>query len=662
MRRTLRLPLLDNDDMQIFRRLIGSKYGGVFAIAFLALIAFTFVAGDLTGSGVSFGGGSSTEVAKIGKHSLTSAELQSRTQMVFERQRQQNPNLTIDQFLAEGGLSRVADEMIAARSMIAYGEAHGMRVSKALIDAEIARNTSFTDATGNFSETVFRQVLAQQRIPEKELREDIASQIIRQQLLQPVGAGARAPAGMVPPYAAMLIEERTGEMFAVPSATFAPTAAATDAQLQTYFRDNASQFALPEQRRLRYALINLSRFEADANPTEAEIAQLYKSRASQFAGRQVRDVSQLILATEAAARDAADKVSKGQQLTDVAKSLGLAATRIDGVDQAKLAEQTSADIAKSAFAGARGAVIGPVRSPAGWAVLRLEDVRDVPGKTLEQARAELTAEARLTKERQLFSEFLSSIDGKLGEGANLTEIAKDLNLTLTETPLIVSSGQALRDPAFQPDEKLKVLLEGGFAARPDDDAQIVQVKPDEEAALLTVSEVVPAGPPPFAEVKPAVEAAWKLSQGVEKARQVATQLSAELGKGAAPGPILAKLGLEGAPRQTLTARRADVNQQGGRIPPPMEALFSLRTGASRVVPLENNQGFLVVRLDGIKQNDPNETPQLLQSTAAGLSNVLGGEYAMQFLTAIQKELGVTRSAEAMAAVEQELRRAYGTAE
>ncbi|MBU0555942.1 MAG: SurA N-terminal domain-containing protein [Alphaproteobacteria bacterium] len=645
--------------MQIFRRLLGSKFGGVFAIGFLALIAFAFVAGDMSGSNFTFGGSSSTEVAKIGDRALTAAELQSRAQMVFERQRQENPELTIDQFLADGGLTRVADELISARSLIAYGEKHGMRVSKALIDAEIARNSAFTDATGNFSETVFRQMLAQQRIAEQDLRDDIAAQIIQQHILQPVGVGTKAPSSMVPPYAAMLIEERSGEMFAIPAATFAPEAAPSDAQLQAFFKQNASQFAIPEQRQLRYALINLARFEPQAAPTEAEIADLYKSREKQFASRKTRDFSQLILANEAMAKDAAAKARTGQSLQDVAKSLGLAALRVDGVDESQLATQMNADIAKASFAAEKGGIVGPVRSPAGWAILRVEDVRDVPGKTLDQAREELSAEIRQIKERQLFSEFLNDIDGRLGAGATLDDLAKEHNLTVVETPLIVSNGQALRDPAFQPDETVQALLEGGFAAREDDDPQIVQVKPDEEAAILAVGDVVPAGPPPFAEVKPAVETAWKLAQGISKAREVATQLAAELGKGAEPGPLLAKLGIADAPRQSLSARRADINQQGGRIPPPLQALFSIRKGATRMVPLENNQGFVVVRLDEIKQNDPEEVPQLMQSTAAGLSNVLGGEYAQQFLTAIRQELGVTRSDAAMAAVEQELRRAYG---
>ena len=285
--------------MQIFRRLLGSKYGGVFAGGFLAIIAFAFIAGDLSNSNFSIGGQSSSEVARIGKLSLTTAELQSRTQMVFERVRRDNPALTIDQFLADNGLSRVADELIASKALIAYGEAHGMKISKALVDAQIATNPAFVDATGNFSETVFRQLLGQQRVSEQDLRDDIKAQIIQQQLLTPVSAGAKAPTSMVPPYAAMLIEERTGEMFGVPAATFAPKTPPTDAELRAYFTANGSQFAIPEQRKLRYALVNLSRFEAQAKPTEAELATLYKSKAAQYQARQVRDFSQLILTTQA---------------------------------------------------------------------------------------------------------------------------------------------------------------------------------------------------------------------------------------------------------------------------------------------------------------------------------------------------------------------------
>lgn len=648
--------------MYYFRRLLGSKIGGYFAVGFLVLIGIAFVLTDMTGTGnvtFSLPGSSSGGIAKVGGKTITPTDLQSRAQTIFERMREENPELTIDQFLNEGMLRQVADDMISTQALIVYGEKHGMRISKSLVDAQIASNGAFVDATGNFSETVFRQLLAQRRITEKDFRDDITAQIIQQQVLAPVGAGSRAPDGMVPPYAAMLIEERSGEMFAVPSATFAPKAPPSDAELQAYYTANPAQFSIPERRKLRYALVNLSRFESAATPTDAELAQAYKDKASQYKARQVRDISQLILTSEAAAKDAAAKAKAGQSLADVARGLGLSAMKLADQEQDKLASQTSADIAKAAFAAPKGTVLGPYRTALGWAVVHVDDAREIAGKTLEQAKAELAPDVRTAKQKLLFSEFLNDIDTKLGDGTGFAELAKSSGLTLIETPLLTKDGKSLDDPAYQPDAAVTAMLKQAFTMAQDDDPQVVAVKEDEEAAIVAVSDVVLAGPPPFTDIKAAVQVAWGLSKGSDKARQVATQLAAELGRGAEPTALLAKLGIAQTPRQPLQARRADLNNNNGKVPPPLEALFSLNKGAARMLPLDNHQGFVVVRLDAITAQDPLKIPQLLTSTQAGLGNVLGGEYARQFMVAIQKELGVTRNDAAIAAVEKALREANG---
>jgi len=648
--------------MYFFRRMLGSKIGGYIAVGFLLLIGVAFVLTDMSGSGnfsFQLPGSSSGGVAKVGGRTISTDALQSRAQTIFERMREENPDLTIDQVLSDGLLRQVADDMISTQALIVYGEKHGMRISKALVDAQIASNGAFVDATGNFSETVFRQLLAQRRISEQDFRDDITAQIIQQQVLAPVGAGARAPDGMVPPYAAMLIEERKGELFAVPSATFAPKEQPTDAELQAYYTANPAQFTIPERRKLRYALVNLSRFDSAAAPTQAELEKAYKDKASQYKARQVRDVSQLILTSEAAAKDAAAKAKSGQTLADVARGLGLAAMKLSDQEQDKLAGQTSADIAKAAFAAQKGTVLGPYRTALGWSVLHVDDAREIAGKTLEQARADLEPEVRAAKKKVLFSEYLNSIDTKLGEGTSFAELAKADQLTLVETPLLTKDGRAPDDPTFQPDPAVTEILKQAFNMSADDDPQIVPVKEDEEAAIVAVSDVVQAGPPPFAQIKAAVQIAWGLSKGAEKARQVATQLAAELGKGAEPGTTLAKLGVSQTQRQPIEARRADINRNGGRIPPPLEALFTLGKGATRMLPLDNSRGFVVVRLDSITPQDPLKTPQLITSTQAGLANVLGGEYARQFMVAIQKDLGVTRNDAAIAGVEKALREANG---
>lgn len=649
--------------MQFFRRLVRSKIGQSLALALLLVIGFAFAAGDITGSGgLSVIGPSSATVAEVGDRSVTVNEVQTRVQRFYERYRQEQPELTMAQFLAQGGLRQVVDEMIAVKALIAYGERHGMRVSKKLVDAEIARTPAFADATGAFSETQFRSLLAQQRISEKELREDFAGQIIRQHLLMPAAAGARTPEAMVPPYAAMLIERREGQMFAIPSAAFAPARAATDAELKAYYGAHPDDFAIPEQRKLRYVLYGRERFDAQSAPTEAEIAAAYKSRAAQYAARDTRDFSQLILPTQAQARDIAAKAGGGRSLVDLAREAGLSAARSEGVDQAALAGSTSAEAAKAAFAARKGQVVGPFRTALGWALIRVEDVRTIPGKTLEQARAELVPLLRAEKARQLFADFVNDLDGKLGDGATLAEIAKSTNGQVVETPLLTGEGRNLRDPGYTPDAAVQALLKPGFAMSPSDDPQIVSVKPDEQVAVIAPGDVVAAGPPPLAEIRAAVEAGWRLAQGAAKAREAATKVAALVNRGTAPEEALRQAGVTNVAPEPLSVRRIELNQQRGQVAPPLRALLTMRLNSAQMLPMERNLGFIVVRLARITPEDPRGNASLMQSTRAGLANVLGGEYTLQLMSAIEKDLKVTRNPTAIAAVEKALRDANGAAQ
>ena len=56
------------------RSLINSKFGAIFALAFIGLIAIAFALGDVSGSG-NFGGLSGGNVARVGDKDITLGEL-----------------------------------------------------------------------------------------------------------------------------------------------------------------------------------------------------------------------------------------------------------------------------------------------------------------------------------------------------------------------------------------------------------------------------------------------------------------------------------------------------------------------------------------------------------------------------------------------------------
>ena len=646
--------------MGFFRRAIGSKMGATIALGFLALVAFAFAAGDATRhwDGNMFGQ-SGTTAAAVGRATLTTTELQDRVQRIFLMNQREKPDLTLDQLVAAGGVREILDQLVGGLALTEFGKKNGMIPSKALIDAEIARIPAFHDATGAFNQSQFQQLLQREHLTESALREDITRQILQRHLLQPAGAAIKAPDAMVQRYAAMLLEQRKGTIAAIPSEAFPVKAKPDDATLAKFYATTGNRFALPEQRKMRYALIDVSRFAQTTRPTEAEIAQYYKANASRYAASEMRDAQQLILASEAAAKTLAASLSAGGSLDNAAKSAGLETTTIGLRSKAGFADATSDAAANAVFAAPRGGFVGPIKTGLGWALFRVSEVKAVPAQSLDSARTEIIAALTLTKEQQALSDLANRIDGAIGDGATFDDVVKTNGLTVSETPALTAQAQNPAAPAAQPDPALIPIVKAGFAMEQGDDPQVVQVIPDQRAALVSVGQVIPAGPPPLAQVRPAVERAYMLAQGAMQAKKLAETLRSRIDHGQPFEQAVAGAGVALPPVSKVGGQRADVAQPGKQVPMHLVALFSMKKGSTRIIPLEGDRGFLVLHLDEIVPGNAGSNAQLLAATSTGLSNALSAEYGRQFLSAIETDVGVTRNKAAVAHVESELRKANG---
>jgi peptidyl-prolyl cis-trans isomerase D len=649
--------------MGSFRRMLGSRVGAALALAFVALVGFAFAAGDISqqSSGNLFGQSAGT-AATVGDSTITTAELQDRVQRVLQMNQREQPDLTLDRLVAEGGVREVLDQLVGGLSLTEFGKAHGMVPGKALVDAEIAQVPAFQDATGKFNQAQFRQVLQNERISEAALRADIMRQIMQRHLLQPAGAAAKAPDAMVQRYATMLLEQRKGTIAAIPSTAFLPEKRPDDAVLAKYYASVGQRFTLPEQRRMRYALVDLSHFADSARPSEAEIAQYYQANASRYTATETRSVQQLILISEGAAKSMAASLGTKGSLENAAKSAGLETKAIGPLSKSGMAAATSEAAANAIFAAAPGALAGPVKTGLGWALFKVSAVKTAPARSLDSVRGEIVAELSQTKAKQALSEFANKLDGAIGDGATFDDVVKSNGLTIVESPALTAEGRDLAAPAEQPDPALVPVAKAGFVMEQGDDPQVIQVIPDQRIALVTIAEVIPAGPPPLAQVRPLVERAYLLAEGAAQARKLAETLRAKIDQGQPIGQAVAGAGTALPAVSEVSAQRADISQAGKQVPAHMVALFSMKKGKTQLITLQGDQGYLILHLDEIIPGNAANNPQLLAATSSGLSNVLGDEYGRQFLRAIETDVGVERNAAAIARIESEMRKANGQAQ
>ncbi|MBA4091738.1 MAG: peptidylprolyl isomerase [Sphingobium sp.] len=635
--------------LSVFRSFIRSKFGALFAILFLGVIAGAFILGDVTsgkfGSGSMLGGGGTAAKAK--GQTLSQTELQDRVQRVFENARRSNPGLQIGDFFAQGGGSQVYDQLVASLTLRAFADDQGVHISKRLVDAQIAQIPAFQDAAGNFSNDNFRALLVRERLTEQALRDDISREILQRQLLAPVGLGVKLTDSMVLPYASLLLEARQGTVAAIPAIAFLDEKNPTDAQLADYYKKNASRFTIPEQRRIRYAVVDAERFAQAAQPTEAEISASYNQNKASYAAKQSRSVEQLVLPTQAGAKAIADQVKGGKSLAAAAQSAGLAVSSLADQSREALTVTAGKAVADSVFAGKQGDLIGPVRGPLGWLLLRVTATKETPARTLDAVRGEIVTALRAQKEKQLLSDFTGKIEDAIANGDSFQELVKDNGLKLETSPPLLATGKRVKDQAYAAPADIQPLLAPVFAMSADDDAQLIPITADKRYALAAPGEIITAAPPPLAEVKQLVLAQYKLNAGNLKAKALAEQIQAKVAKGAKLADAIAQAGVKLPAPQMLGGRRADIMRGEQRPPAEVAILFAMAANTVKTLPIGQDRGYFVVQLNKIERGDAKNQPALLNQVRTQLAEVVGQEYGQQFERAVEKELGVTRNAKAV---------------
>lgn len=645
--------------LSVFRSFIRSKFGALFALLFLGVIAAAFIMGDITSGkfGSSMGGGET--VAKAGGSRLTLTELQERVQRVFENARRQSPGLQISDFLAQGGAAQIYDQLVAALTLKEYAKDQDVHISKRLIDAQIAQIPAFQDAAGNFSQENFRQLLMRERITEKALRDDIGREILERQMLAPIGLGVKLTDSMILPYASLLLEARQGTIAAIPAAAFLEEKDPTDAELAAYYKANANRYTIPEQRRIRYAVIDSERFAQAAQPTDAELAAHYNQNKAAYAAKESRSFEQLILPTEAGAKAIAAQVKGGKSLSAAAQTAGLSVSTLTDQSRQALASTSSSAVADAGFTGKQGDLIGPMRGSLGWVLLRVTGITTTPARPLDAVRGEITATLRAQKEKRLLSEFTGKIEDQVADGGTFEQVVKDNGLKLETTPFLLATGKQVQDQAYAAPADVRPLLAPVFAMSQDDDAQLIPITPDKRFALAAPGDIKAAAPPPLAEIKQLVAVQYKLAKGNEKAKVLAEQIRAKVAKGTSLADAIKAAGVKLPAPQVVGGRRADIIKAGQRPPAEVMMLFSMATNSVKTLPIGQDRGYFVVQLNGIKRGDAGGDKALLEQVRGELSNVAGQEYSQQFERAVEKSLGVKRYPGAVANVQRALTAANG---
>ena len=382
--------------MSKFRNLSKSTVGTIALFGFLIVIVASFALADLSNFNVGGSGDGSATLAEVGDEEVTDRMMSDALQRQLGLVRQQNPEALYADLA--GDFDPILEALIDERALVAFANSYDFYISTRLIDADIARRPGVAGLDGQVTEASYGAFLANNNLTDAQIRMLIAADLRQRLLVAPVGANQRVPTGMAQVYASMLLETRRGKIALVPTAPIAATLDPSEEDVATYYAQNETRYTVPEQRVLRFARYNPAALET-ISATDEEIAEALEARAGEIGTRETRVISQVVLPDRATADEIVARAASMSFAEAVAPE-GYSAADIS-VGPQTLAEfrQLAGDaVAEAAFEAEADSLVGPIRSPFGWHVVKIDDVTTEQGVdegvARQEAREEITAAKR----------------------------------------------------------------------------------------------------------------------------------------------------------------------------------------------------------------------------------------------------------------------------
>ncbi len=640
--------------ISMFRNFFQSKIGLPIFIGFLIIVALAFAASDIGGS-TTFGGLTGDDkVAVVGGEGISNSEMTGAIGNALDRERTENPTITMPLFIAGGGLEGELELLIDRYSVGMFAKNYGLRAGDNLINSEILQIQAFRSLTGEFDQATYQAALRRQGITDAILRRDIGDGLLAQQLLRPAFAAPQLPAAAARQYAALVLERRKGQIGLIASTAFAPEGDPTDAQLTEYYTESRVDFILPERRTIRFAAFGPENINVEVEPTAEQIAARYEQNAERYAAGERRAISSFVVPTEAAATALVGRIRGGLSLEAAAAEAGFQVSAGELLDQEAMASATSFALAQNVFAVEDGAIAEPARAALGFYVARVDNVESIAARSLAEVSDEIALELRRDARANALIDLSSRIEEKVDTGTSLTDVATEFGLEVNVIPDVMADGRvygALQQgisPALRPILGTSFQMDEG-------EPQLAELVPGARFMIFDVEEITESAAPPLAEIRDQAVAGWRRSEGAKLAGEAASRILEAVRGGATVTAAMAAENPALTQVEDIDLRRTELlSQQNQRIPAPLVLMFSMAKDSTKILEEGADAGWFVVDLDTIETDPIDGNEDLLAQTQAQLAPALVAEYNAQLSRAIREEIGVERNEEAIEALRKSL--------
>ena len=488
-------------------------------------------------------GGSVQTVAEVGEGKIALPYFEEAFKKEQSRLREageKNPAVLNSAALKTAVLERMVREQLLLQQAVKLGYS----TNEAGIIAAI-RNEPMFQENGQFSDTLLKRVLENNRLNLKQYVATITQDSLSRELLAFQADTSITPRAMGERLAEVMSEQREVSKAVLRPEDFVSQVKLDAQQIQTYYDKHPELSRVPEQAQVEYIALTPEAVLAQIQVSETDAKKYYDQHADQFAVPEQRDVAHLLIRVASDAKPA-DK----QAAREKAQTL-LSQLQQNPKQFADLAKQHSQDpltaakggalgaiqrgtifppVEQAVFAMAAGEVKGLVESPAGFHILQVKTITGGGKRSFESVRDVVMEAAKRDMALRKFNEEVEQFGDLIyAKSDTLKPAADKYGLKIQTSDWFERQGPI---PGLLKNERLINAIFSSDIIKSKRNTEVIEVAPNTLVAARIV-EYKPSGNKPLETVKDEIEVRLRKEQAAVLASKQGQTYLAELKQGRA---------------------------------------------------------------------------------------------------------------------------------
>lgn len=534
----------------------------------------------------------------------------------------------------------VLDRLITTRLLQEKAQSENFRISDEQLANYIITLPEFQNE-GKFSQELYDQILAQNRLTPSQFENGMRGELLLQQVRGSLSNLAYAPEPLADRTISIENQQREVSVAEIRTADFLDEVEVTPEEVRAYYDKHKEKFRVPEQVKLEFAMMSANTLIADMQVSEEEAKEFYKSNAAKFQGNEQRRASHILIGfgvspTPQAKQEARKKAE--QVLAEVKKN----PEKFEELARKYSQDPGSAERGGDLGMFGRGAMVKPfedavfsmrpgaisdlIESEFGYHIIKLTEIEG-QGQTYESVKPQIRAELMYQKALSKFSEQAEDFSNMVYEqSGSLQPAAEAFNLQVQSSDWLSREEGA----KFFKNDRLMDMVFSDEVLQDRRNTEAIEIAPNTLMAARVV-DYKPAAPREFDEVKAGIEDYLKLEKATELAVEKGKVTLADLKQGKKAA------GLEWIP--PVTVNRGSAQGLSDQV---MSNVFKIDIGELPAYAgvQDGNKGYLLMKVSKVTSGlEAEETD--LEAARREFEAALASEYEAAYVDALRKDTEVS---------------------